>query len=275
MRVTIIFAIIIFVLPDIKGQIIDSQTYNADSIRSEFDKRPYFGLMKDNYFAFGSSTFYKPTSDNSIIKIQLSISQRLTKSKLPFDSYLFIAHTQKINWNIFKSSAPINELYFNPAIGLSRLLIKENKYIGKSTLMVEHESNGKDGVNSRSLEKLTLATSLLLRRNLELQVKIWIPYIDGENNQDILKYTGIFQVGSDYKMLTDKLRMSAIITKRSGWGLNFNTAFELSYKHSQKSNQFFFIQYYNGYGESLTEYKTFSNSIRVGFVIKPTDFSFY
>ena len=33
-------------------------------------------------------------------------------------------------------------------------------------------ANGKDGVDSRSLEKLTLATSLLLRHNLELQVKI-------------------------------------------------------------------------------------------------------
>jgi phospholipase A1 len=118
------------------AQIMDNQVYNPDSVRAEFDKRPYFSLMKDNYLTFGSSVSQKPTSGNSNVKIQLSVNQRLTKSKLPFDSYLFVGYTQKIYWSVFQSSAPINEFTFNPTIGLSRLLIKGNKYIGKSSVMI-------------------------------------------------------------------------------------------------------------------------------------------
>ena len=64
--------------------------YNADSVRAELDKMPYFTLFRDNYFSGGIPLGTKPTGHNSDVKFQLSISQRLTKSKLPFDSYLFI-----------------------------------------------------------------------------------------------------------------------------------------------------------------------------------------
>ena len=69
--------------------------YNADSVRAELDKMPYFTLFRDNYFSGGIPLGTKPTGHNSDVKFQLSISQRLTKSKLPFDSYLFIQYTQK------------------------------------------------------------------------------------------------------------------------------------------------------------------------------------
>ncbi len=38
------------------GQIVpirDEAKINADSVRRAFDKGPYFGLYKDNYFIFG------------------------------------------------------------------------------------------------------------------------------------------------------------------------------------------------------------------------------
>ena len=40
-------------------------------------------------------------------------------------------------------------------------------------------------------------------------------------------------------------------------------------------NQYFFLQYYNGFGENLLEYNKFKSMIRIGFVIKPSDFSLY
>lgn len=62
--------------------------YNADSVRAVLDKAPYFSLFKDNYFIGGTTIGHKPTAANSDVKFQLSIAQRLTKSKLPFDTYL-------------------------------------------------------------------------------------------------------------------------------------------------------------------------------------------
>ena len=65
--------------------------------------------------------------------------------------------------------------------------------------MVEHESNGKDSIFSRSWNKITLAAAVLLNKNWEVQFKGWIPIVDGKENKDILKYNGIFQVAANYQ----------------------------------------------------------------------------
>lgn len=262
------------------GQILEEKNvdvkvrYNADSVRAVLDKMPYFTLFRDNYFSGGIPLGTKPTGHNSDVKFQLSISQRLTKSKLPFDSYLFIQYTQKAFWNVFRESLPMRDLNFNPGIGLGHLIIRHNKYIGKAYLMLEHESNGRDSIDSRSWNKITLSCALVLNGNWETQFKTWIPIIDGENNKDILKYNGIFQFAVNYRTCNKRLQIGALITQRKAW-FGFNTQLELSYKFNKRENQFFFIQYYNGYGENLLEYNQYKNMLRVGFVIKPQDFSLY
>lgn len=250
------------------------EIYNPDSVREILDKQPYFSLFKDNYFIGGIPLGEKITSRNSDVKFQISISQRLTKSKLPFDSYLFLQYTQKTFWNVFQESLPMRDLNFNPGIGLGHLIIRHNKYIGKSYVMIEHESNGKDSIDSRSWNKLTLATALMLNKNWEVQFKGWIPVIDGKENDDILKYNGIFQVAANYRTDNKRLNLGVILTKRLTW-LSFNTQLELSYKFNNRENQYLFVQYYNGYGENLLEYNQYRSILRVGFVIKPQDFSLY
>ena len=242
-----LFILLLIILPCVSGftQIRnDVPRYNPDSVREELDKRPYFSLYKDNYFIGGTTIGSKPTNKNSDVKFQLSISQRLTKSKLPFDTYLFITYTQKAFWNVFQESLPMYDLNFNPGIGLSHLVIHRNRLIGQVSLLIEHESNGKDSIWSRS----------------------W-------NN--ILKYCGIFQLAGSY--ISDNRRFGAtvILTKRSGWNFNFNTVIELNARLFPNENQYFFIQYYNGYGEGLLDYNKFHSRLRVGFVIKPQNFSNY
>ena len=250
------------------------ESYNADSVRAILDKQPYFSLFKDNYFIGGIPIGEKITSRNSDVKFQISVSQRLTKSKLPFDSYLFLQYTQKAFWNVFQASLPMRDLNFNPGIGLGHLIIRKNKYIGKAYVMVEHESNGRDSIENRSWNKLTLGAAVLLNKNWEVQFKGWIPVIDGKENDDILKYNGIFQVAANYRTDNRRLNLGLILTKRLTW-FSFNTQVELSYKFNNNENQYFFVQYYNGYGENLLEYNQFKSILRVGFVIKPQDFSLY
>ena len=250
------------------------EIYNADSVRAILDKHPYFSLFKDNYFIGGIPIGEKITSRNSDVKFQISVSQRLTKSKLPFDSYLFLQYTQKAFWNVFQASLPMRDLNFNPGIGLGHLIIRKNKYIGKAYVMVEHESNGRDSIENRSWNKLTLGAAVLLNKNWEVQFKGWIPVIDGKENDDILKYNGIFQVAANYRTDNRRLNLGLILTNRLTW-FSFNTQVELSYKFNNNENQYFFVQYYNGYGENLLEYNQFKSILRVGFVIKPQDFSLY
>lgn len=250
------------------------EVYNADSVRAVLDKSPYFTLFKDNYFAGGIPIGKEPTVVNSDVKFQLSIAQRVTKSKLPFDTYLFIQYTQKAFWNVFQKSLPMRDLNFNPGIGLGHLIIHHNKYIGKGYLMVEHESNGKDSTFSRSWNKITFAAAILLNKNWEAQFKTWIPILDGHGNDDILKYNGIFQVAANFRTDNRRFNCGVIVTKRLTW-LSFNTQIELSYKFNNNENQYLFLQYYNGYGENLLEYNQFKSILRLGFVIKPQDFSIY
>ena len=211
------------------GERIVANAYNADSIRGILDKMPYFTLFKDNYFVGGTTLGHKPTAANSDVKFQLSIAQRLTKSKLPFDTYLFIQYTQKAFWNVFQESLPMKDLNFNPGIGLGHLIVYHNKYIGKGYLMLEHESNGKDSTASRSWNKVTFAVAITLSPNWEAQFKTWIPIVDGENNKDLLKYNGIFQVAANYRTDNRRFNCGVILTKRKTW-TSFNTQVELSYK---------------------------------------------
>lgn len=72
-------------IPFVNGQIFEhpkQQLINADSFRAEYDKAPYFGLYKDNYFIFGTSLNHKPSKENTNVKFQVSIQQKLTKSTL-------------------------------------------------------------------------------------------------------------------------------------------------------------------------------------------------
>ena len=251
------------------------QRYNPDSVRAVLDQRPYFTLFKDNYFIGGTTIGHKPTSTNSDVKFQLSISQRLTKSKLPFDTYLFLMYTQKAFWNVFQKSLPMRDLNFNPGIGFAHLIVHRNKYIGKAYLLFEHESNGRDSTQSISWNRVTFSGSVLMNPNWEVQLKTWIPIVDGRNNKNIVKYNGYLQLSANYMANNRRFGAAAIVTKRGGWNFNFNTVLELNYKFNNNENQFFFVQYYNGYGENLLDYNRFHSMLRIGIVIKPQDFSAY
>lgn len=247
----------------------------ADSVKQAFEDQPYFGIYKDNYFIFGPSIGPRPNRSNTNVKFQISVAQRLTKSVLPGGSYLYLFYTQKCFWNVLEKSFPMTDLNFNPGIGLTRPIFVKNRFIGKVTLILEHESNGRDSTESRSWNRLSLAANVLIDPKIMIYGKFWIPFIDGQNNRDLLDYMGIYQFGISYIPFNHRFAATLLITKRKGWNFNYNTVFEMSYKIGRRTNQYLFLQYYNGYGEGLLDYKQFKSQLRVGFVIRPRFFSDY
>ncbi len=275
LRFLILLIAAIIASADMQAQIlsVDHQKRFTDSLRKEFDNGPYFTLFKDNYFLVGTEAFRKPTKYNSDVKFQISISQRLTKSTLPWNTYLFLAYTQKVTWDVFRKSMPMHDLGFNPGIGLSKPLFAKDRYIGKATLMIEHESNGRDSIWSRSWNRISLGATIMIDPWIMVHGKVWIPIVDGENNRDILRYTGIWQSGVVITTPDNKFSWGLTFVKRQGWNLNFNTIFDFCWRVHKKSNQYFYVQYYNGYGENLLDYNKFHSRIRVGIIIKPKFFS--
>lgn len=248
---------------------------SADSMRRDFDNRPYFGLYKDNYFIFGTTLNHRPSRENSNVKFQISISQRLTRSTLPWNTYLYLFYTQKVFWNVLEKSLPMTDLNFNPGIGLAKPLFVKNRFIGQVIFALEHESNGRDGDASRSWNKISVGANIMIDPNLVVHGKAWIPIVDGGNNRDILDYSGIYQVGLQAFSLNRRFGGSVVLVKRRGWRLNYNTTIEFFWRMRKNDNQYLFVQYYNGYGEGLLEYNKFHSMIRAGIVIKPRLFSEY
>lgn len=273
----IILLFIIGFTSSVQAQIVklDNKEFNADSIRKEFDEAPHFSLYKDNYFTIGTAIGPRPSATNSDVKFQVSISQRLTKSTLPFNTYLFLFYNQKVFWNVFENSMPVHDFNFNPGIGVSKLLIAKDRVIGKASLLIEHESNGRDNDNSRSWNKISLCGSIYISPQFMIHAKYWIPIVDGQHNRDILRYCGIFQNGLQVMSNDKKYGMAITLVKRQGWNLNFNTIVELNYRLFKKDNQYIFLQYYNGYGDNLLDYNKFHSRLRFGIVIKPDWYSEY
>jgi phospholipase A1 len=245
----------------------------SDSIRREYDNGPYFTLYKDNYFMAGTALDSRPSAINSDVKFQVSIAQRVTKSTLPFNSYFFIFYNQKVFWNVFQESMPVHDLNFNPGIGLSKLLIVKDRVVGKASLLIEHESNGRDSIFSRSWNKISLCGSIYLSPQFMVHAKYWIPIVDGINNKDILRYCGMYQSGIQISSRDKKFGLAVTLVKRKGWNFNYNTIVELNYRLFKKDNQYLFLQYYNGYGENLLDYNKYHSRLRLGIVIKPKFFS--
>ena len=258
------------------GQIVTiegSSQQIADSIRAELDNRPYFSLYKDTYFVGGTVLGGTPDGYNSDVKFQISFQQRLTKSVLPYHSYLYLFYSQKAIWHVFRNSLPFHDLNFNPGIGISRFIILKNRLVGKATMMLEHESNGKDGTASRSWNKISWAGEAYISPNLMAHAKFWIPIIDGLYNRDILDYCGIYQAGFQAISNDKKWVLDMTLVKRKGWNLNFNTIINIGFRVSRRDNQFLMLHFYDGYGENLLDYNKYHCRLRLGLLIRPTFFS--
>lgn len=240
---------------------------NADSIVKYFDQLPSFSIYKNNYIVTGTTIGHNPSDDNSDAKFQISIMQKLTNSILPFKTYLFLTYTQLAFWDIYKESFPFSDLNFNPTVGLGKALVHKNRLLGMMFLQLEHESNGKDAENSRSWNKLSLATILMLDHHWVVQPKLWIPFVDGQNNKNLVSYKGWGHLGVDYN--NRRLNVGMLLTKRAGAFFDYNVTLNASYKMFKNENQHLFIEYYNGYGENLLMYKQYRHRIRIGFVIMP------
>lgn len=239
----------------------------ADSIIKIFDDTPSFGIYKDNYIVLGTDLFHKPDRNNSDAKFQISVMQRLTNSILPFKTYLFLTYTQLAMWDVFKESFPFRDINFNPTVGLGKPLVYHNRYLGDIAVQLEHESNGKDGDDSRSWNKISFAGQFKIDRHWSYYTKLWIPIVDGENNSNIVRYRGWGICALSYNQ-RDKYNISVIVNPRPGF-FNANLTVNCSYRLFKKENQYLFFEFYNGYGENLLDYDQFRQRFRLGFVIRP------
>lgn len=155
-----------------------------------------------------------------------------------------------------------------------RYVIRNNKLKGAVMLSLEHESNGKADLDSRSWNYINVSIKYFYNMRLSAKAQAYLPYVDGEHNKDMLRYKGYGNFSINYIDKKNLWWFSLEIVPRDKI-INPNIHTSLSFRVSKNSNQYLTLDYYAGYGEGLLNYKEYTNQIRIGFTIKPDFFSAY
>jgi phospholipase A1 len=239
------------------------------------DTSPAFGVYRENYFVTGIPLNKKVTDITADAAFQISIKHRITRKILPFDTFAYLTYSQKSFWDIYAESSPFRDSNYNPGLGLGKFLFRDNKLIGAASVQAMHESNGRDSIDSRSWNYLSLSAKYYFSPNFCIAGEFWPPFTEfGTNSKDLIDYKGYGCLSVNYLTNNRRWWLSADLLPRKGFG-NINTAFTAAFRVSSRSTQYLFARFYQGYGESQKDYRKYVINIRVGMCIKPDFFSIF
>jgi phospholipase A1 len=234
-------------------------------------------MHKSNYFITGVPTNQEINSTTANLKYQISFKQSVTRNKLPWDTHLYLTYTQKSFWNVYDESLPFEDINFNPSVTVEKPLYnKEDLLTGFASLAIEHESNGRDSLASRSWNRLTASYTTKIAKNTTANFKAWLPFIYKTGNPDILEYVGLTEFNMEHEFIDKKLYFNLMM--RKGLNLEFKGAVRsrLLYNpfKTNRSNQYLMLEWFVGQAEGLLNYQRSDSYIRVGYVLKTTEFNF-
>ena len=246
-----------------------------DQVNDSIKIMPSFSVHKDIYFTTGVPTNETASSETADVKYQISFKQLVTKNTLPWDTYLFVTYSQKAFWDVYKESSPFKELNFNPSIGFGKAIYNKNdELVGIASLMMEHESNGRDSIFSRSWNNIHATYTTKIGQKTRLGIKAWLPFAYKEGNPDLFDYIGLGELSLSHKFFSNRLQLDVTARKGIEWNWKGAIRSRLYYSPFKNNNQAFMIEWFNGYAESLINYTEYTSVIRVGYVIKTKAFNF-
>ncbi len=228
--------------------------------------KPSFSTFENNYFISGIPTNQAPTRNNSDIKFQISVAQRVNNKIMADNMFFYLTYTQKSFWNAYQESSPFSDNNYNPAIVFRNYFLIKGK-TAFAGLNLEHESNGLSGNNSRAWSFFLIEGNIEYSSQLLFDINFWIPFSIAEENSDMLDYKGIGNVKLTYATKDRRLGTSFMLNPRKGLG-NMNFSVEIFGRFKKWNNPYVFLQYYNGYDESMLYYNHYVSMLRIGFVLK-------
>jgi phospholipase A1 len=222
-----------------------------------------------NEEVFDDVTGGQDVLDDNEAKFQLSLKIPLNYNKLFVQSdALYFGFTLQSYWQVYNAdSAPFRETNYQPELFYMRPL--NWKVAGGDTglvLGVEHQSNGRRDILSRSWNR-TYGAFLWADKNLAMSLRAWYRIPEDEeddDNPDIDDYMGNFEYKASYKWR--RMIYSGMLRQNFSEG---NGAVELGMSFPLYGRLNGFVQYFNGYGESLVDYD--HNVERIGLGILLTD----
>lgn len=203
-------------------------------------------------------------------KLQFSFKVHLVKR-------VYLGYTQLSLWDIARDSAPFRDYSHRPSLfWYQRLPDAKDALWFHTSAGWEHNSNGKDGPDSRSIDTLFFKGVGTYGddagAHTRTSVKVFAYLNKGSQNSDIANYRRWFELETT---LTNPSTFSASLTYRHGRSGKGNAQVDLSYAARELGSffacvpGFVSLQVFKGYGETLAEYNVRKpTQYRVGYVFE-------
>lgn len=217
---------------------------------------------------------------NSAARIQISFKYRLFGSRESaglgpsWRDGLHFAYTQRMFWDVNARSSPFRNVDYLPELFyLTHPITLDDGFILGGQFGIRHESNGRAGMQSRSLNSAYLApmAAIELPNGYRLALGPRLSFLIGDNsdNPDIMRYRGasslFMEVGRE-----DGLRLSTStrfnISNGKG-ALSADISYPLNRLWSGGPDLYFYGQSFAGYGENLLDYDRKVTRLRIGLAI--------
>ena len=214
--------------------------------------------------------------DNAEIKFQLSLKVSLLDSLLAENDQVYFGFTLLSFWQAYNSqlSAPFRETNYEPEF-FYVMPLPWKLFSSDATLLsfgFSHQSNGRAAPLSRSWNRL-YANLIWEQGDFVFSFKPWwrIPEdaktdplsASGDDNPDIDEYMGNFEFNTVYRR--DNHEFSVMF--RNNLRSENRGAVQLEWTFPLHKRLRGYVEYFNGYGESLIDYNAHMQRIGVGFML--------
>jgi outer membrane phospholipase A len=237
------------------------------------EREPPLSENEPMYFVIGASSGWSA-------RFQLSFKYRLFDyeagfgRETPWLTGLYFAYTQTSLWDLEADSKPFFDTSYRPSLFWRWLRTDDRTWIDAVRVGIEHESNGQAGVESRTLNIAFLQPEWRWKTanlgNYEFTPKAYL-YLDKSDNPDIERYRGYV----DWRTRWDSgdnwivTLLGRLGTARKG-SLQIDLARRARDLKIGALSGYLYVQYFNGYGESLRDYdQRHTAQLRFGLAIIP------
>lgn len=239
---------------------------------SELGLSPYEPV----YFSLGSHEVLNARFQFSLKYRPLGPTNDTIGGKYPWND-LYLAYTQTSVWDLESESKPFYDTSYRPSAFYQRRDMFD--MLGARFSLragIEHESNGKGGADSRSINTLFVRPSwwwtLSPRWAVAFSPKAYA-FLEKSENEDIAEYRGYV----DWQLTLAHARdLRLTTTLRYGSGGHGSVLVDVSYPFSEIAplraiglqHGFLHVQYFDGYGETILSYnRELAWQLRVGLML--------
>lgn len=208
-------------------------------------------------------------------ELQLSVKILLRENIFDKNGHLYLGYTNHSLWQVYnrRASAPFRETDHQPELILS--FTNDWEIFGfrnaVNEAIINHQSNGQTGLLSRSWNRI-MFTSVFEKGDFALTANPWYRLPEskaeypgdphGDDNPDINKYMGHFELSGAYKYNSD---IFSVQIRNNLHSENYG-AVELGWTFPVTQTMRGFIDYFDGYGHSLIDYNSHQRIVGLGII---------